>query len=106
MREIKFRAWTHGSMMFFDTPDKLEWFSCDNGRSGPVRTLTECGLMQYTGLKDKKGLGMNAGWYLQRNDFESWVELESMSKENGYNHEIIGNIYENPESINQSTKEN
>lgn len=72
---------------------------------------------QYTGLKDKNGvdiyggdidksgmivtllsnqndgLGMNAGWYLQSNDFEQWIELESRCNENGDNYEIIGNIY-------------
>ena len=79
--------------------------------------------MQFTGLKDKNGkeiyegdiinglvvtylgdsnagLGMNAGWYLQRDDFESWVELECRCNENENNYEIIGNIYENPELLN------
>ena len=77
----------------------------------------------YTGLKDKNnkeiyegdidkeeyivtwggdssaGLGMNAGWYLQRGDFESWIELESRRNDNHDNHEIIGNIYENRELL-------
>ena len=71
---------------------------------------------QYTGLKDKNGkkiyegdidnygylvtyvadikesLGMHCGWYLQRNNFESWCELICNN-----NIEIIGNIYDNPE---------
>ena len=38
------------------------------------------------------GLGMNAGWYLQRDNFESWSELEC----NDYV-EIVGNIFENLE---------
>lgn len=38
------------------------------------------------------GLGMNAGWYLQRDNFESWSELECDE-----DIEIIGNIFENPE---------
>lgn len=38
------------------------------------------------------GLGMNAGWYLQRDNFESWSELECNN-----DIEIIGNIFENPE---------
>jgi len=38
------------------------------------------------------GLGMNAGWYLQRDDFESWSELVCDE-----DIEIIGNVFENPE---------
>lgn len=45
------------------------------------------------------GLGMSAGWYLQRDDFESWIELQSRCNENGDNYEVIGNIYENPELL-------
>ncbi len=37
-------------------------------------------------------LGMNAGWYLQRDDFESWSELECSE-----DIEIIGNVFEDPE---------
>ena len=73
-------------------------------------------VIEYTGLKDCYGkdiyegdidkygyvvtyvadinesLGMNCGWYLQRNDFESWSPLECDSNEI----EIIGNIFETP----------
>ena len=73
-------------------------------------------LMQYVGFKDKnnrpiyegdidsvgyvvtyladlnEGFSMNAGWYLQRDNFESWSELVCDS-----DIEIIGNIFENPE---------
>lgn len=41
-----------------------------------------------------EGLGMNAGWYVQRNNFESWMELENHTE-----HRIIGNIYDNPELL-------
>ena len=36
------------------------------------------------------GLGMNAGWYIQRDNFESWSELECDE-----NFEVAGNIFEN-----------
>ena len=39
-----------------------------------------------------EGLGMEAGWYLQRDNFESWLILQCDE-----NIEIIGNIFENPE---------
>jgi hypothetical protein len=40
----------------------------------------------------ESNLGMNAGWYLQRDNFESWSELECNE-----DIEIIGNIFETPE---------
>lgn len=74
-------------------------------------------LLPFTGLCDKNGneiykghiiygfivdyvadagasLGMNAGWYLQRDNFESWVELECST-----DYEIIGDIYTTPELL-------
>lgn len=38
--------------------------------------------------------GMNAGWYIQRDNFESWIELECSDR-----HKVIGNIYDNPELL-------
>lgn len=41
-----------------------------------------------------EGFHMNAGWYQVRDNFESWVELECE-----LDHEIIGNIHDNPELL-------
>ena len=76
----------------------------------------ECVLEQFTGIKDideveiyegdkidgyivswcgdqNEGLGMNVGFYLQRDDFESWFVLESKSNCNGNPYKVTGNIH-------------
>ena len=87
-----------------------------NGKIQRPFSYTIISVMQYVGFCDKNGkqifegdidqsgyvityladlnagLGMNAGWYLQRDDFESWSELECDE-----NIEIVGNVFENPE---------
>lgn len=45
-----------------------------------------------TGMKCFKG--MSAGWYVQRDDFTSWMELENPDEMT-----VIGNIYDNPELL-------
>lgn len=96
------RAWGNGG-----------WFNAQKRQRVRVETVGE-----YTGLRDKNGRevwegdidqdgmiiaycdgnndfhGMAVGWYLQRNDFESWVELSA-----GLNVKIIGNIHKNPELL-------
>ena len=42
----------------------------------------------------REGYGMNAGWYIQRDDFESWTELENVK-----DHVVLGNIHDNPELL-------
>lgn len=53
----------------------------------PRWVVTYCGNVN-------EGYGMNAGWYVQRDNFECWVELENTEENN-----IIGNIHDNPELL-------
>lgn len=129
MREIKFRAWKHvNTPEMFNDVQVIDFKSGIAHLGYSLSSFTERTdkerldnliLMQYTGLKDKNGveiyegdvlsegyvvtfidasepenLGMDIGFYGQRDNFESWFTLEV-----GFPHEVIGNIYENPELL-------
>jgi uncharacterized phage protein (TIGR01671 family) len=120
-REIKFRAWDKIDDKLrqvininFNTKEII--LLNEYTKESYTRNFEDCVLMQYTGVEDKNGkeiyegdidqygyvvtyvgdfgsgLDMNAGWYLQRDNFESWSELECNE-----DIEIIGNVFNNPE---------
>jgi len=80
MREIKFRAWCGNEvsspfMQYSEQAERLDWFFTDIG---------DCQkLMQYTGLKDKNGMGLTE------------VYEDDIISEDGI---LKGNIYENDKS--------
>ena len=39
---------------------------------------------------------MHAGWYVQRDNWESWIPLENITE-----HEIIGNVHDTPELMEE-----
>lgn len=131
-REIKFRAWLKGRMVYI-TPDD-DYFIDGDGRLVKIEQIEngcnyqgfedyECNLMQYTGLKDKHGKEIYEGdivkFHYKRviykigpvvwNDmFGSWdidctdfVAYKSLGKFNSVS-EVIGNIYENPELLEET----
>jgi len=51
-------------------------------------------VVTYVDDTDSASLGMPMGWYEQRDNFESWRQLEV-----GDDVEVIGNIYENPDLL-------
>lgn len=66
MREIKFRAWQkeHLEMCDVTAIDQVKGllgFGNDNGKVDYWLDIEECELMQYTGLKDKKGVEIYEG---------------------------------------------
>ena len=108
MREIKFIAWREKDKFMFHV-DKI------NFNTEKVNDFTDCILMQYTGIEDKKGVGVyegdivkgqvwigivkwiNYSWQVHR--FDADGEVEEWFIINDYPFEVIGNIYENPELL-------
>jgi uncharacterized phage protein (TIGR01671 family) len=113
MREIKFRFWDKSDKKFRNPPFHYSWFS-----------YSDIVPMQYTELKDNNGKEIYEGDILtfynkfhRQDDFESpyslWkviytdfglygksgAQLESLSEFRGSDIVIIGNMFENPELL-------
>ena len=127
MREIKFRAWDGIEMLdIYQIQTRASGIAVYYLKGGFFngRRLTKIDnplLMQYTGLKDKNGNDVYEGDLLHNDDPEYGVGvIEFSSKYNGWilndnydetgaddltvilnnDYKIIGNIYENPELLN------
>jgi len=121
-REIKFRAWDGKRMAYADLFDLLEnssedYFVGNKTRKGydnprPSLHMSECDIMQYTGLKDKNGVEIYEGDVMRRQNGDYDLVLFDKGSfcvrhKNGdidliayHNHfEVIGNIYENKELL-------
>ena len=128
MREYKFRAWdTFTKKMVFEGFNVIGEVTCFNGiehygnehpnpaYESSLMRLNDFILMQFTGLTDKNGVDvyegdilrhieMDKGWYttqeyekldvIKCEGYNRWTALWSF-----YEYEIIGNIYENPELL-------
>ena len=131
MREIKFRAWNkERKEMLLPTLIKLTTegitnISCngkDNVEYFNIGQVVE--LMQFTGLKDSKGIEIYEGdivkGYFKTEEVESWIYLILTEEEKRtgtklfkieipdfYQRpmpddlEVIGNVYENPELLKE-----
>jgi uncharacterized phage protein (TIGR01671 family) len=110
MREIKFRAWLGGVM-------HPVWKRVDDG---VYETHPDIKIMQYTGLKDKNGKEIYEGDIIKEttkddkgeeivsevkfydgifgdDTMDGWTLKELVDEFGAY---VIGNIYENPELLN------
>ena len=112
MREIKFRAWYHGSMLpweWLDTSLNCVWTAINAQQYDNPEPV----LMQYTGLKDKNGKEIYEGDIVISDNKGTRDEIvfstgcfclksAMMYYEASYwgdEIEVIGNIYENPELL-------
>ena len=131
MREIKFRAWDHEdkkmwkviafSESIWGESEEPNITICDFGKDPTnyeteIRNSTNYELMQYTGLKDKNGEEIFEGDIVQfksiRNiteryeveytNYGEWaIGIQRLSTRFG-NCEVIGNIYENPDLLEEA----
>lgn len=126
-REIKLRAWDKKNKDMFNVQGFDMYEVQNDDKEYDVRGKDDIILMQFTGLKDKKGQEIYEGDILHVKDcgfdfmgivewskrvcsFEIYDKFSYKPKQIGYgkryqfddttNFEIIGNIYENPELLN------
>lgn len=118
MRQIKFRAWDKEEKKMIDaeTMGNQAW----NVLASAMYGKGDWEFMQFTGLLDKNGNGKDIyeGDLMQYDEFSSIMEIywepehahfksrDAISKNAGFDipkhSQIIGNVWENPELINES----
>lgn len=126
MREIKFRIWDDKLKVLY-TPEKEEeikdLWALPEMKGGVLKVKPEIKVMQFTGLQDKNGIDIYEGDILDTTDGVETVVYEDAcyyvssllhacplytyaSADYAYNNPectIIGNIYQNPELLNEQT---
>lgn len=123
MREIKFRAWCSRHKVMITNIINISFCSKGFYVNGDSPCMGDEILMQYTGFKDKNGKEIYEGDILKRDghwnmyivwDDEysrlaficaDWIVTQGktimLSQESLRRHAVVGNIYENPELIDE-----
>ena len=118
MREIKFRAWSKEHKRMITDPSDKEYVLVvaigellENGKGVFYPTAKKVVLMQYTGFKDKQGKEIYEGDIVRGGD--GYIGSVVFDPADGYgvgnswwsllakDWEVIGNIYENPELLEE-----
>lgn len=128
MREIKLRAWEKNLKAMISV-DSIDFKARLINMESAWRMFEEIELMQYTGLKDKNGVEIYEGdivqpsnrakdrfvivWkdsgfqrkytFIRKYDGEEWEETTHLPIYPS-GHVVIGNIYENPELLEESAE--
>ena len=110
MREIKFRAWDKDKKeMFFVQRLNCFLFNAPSKYEDGSGVPKNYEIMQYTGLKDKNGKEIYEGDIVKRPallpnasvEFVTTLNLARYLPSHLEHCEIIGNIYQNPELLEQ-----
>ncbi len=117
MREIKFRAWYYNGVdlqtgnMQYDVLVNAKGLACV--RDGLVEVWSNCvKVMQYTGLKDSRGVEIYEGDILKGKRYSGEEHIQKVHwvsyRWEGINRydasEVIGNIYENKKLLHNDIK--
>jgi uncharacterized phage protein (TIGR01671 family) len=120
MREYKFRAWDKLSMKYFDFEDIYHSGACSGGL-GTGWDYSDAKIMQYVGISDRLKKDIYEGDIVKYETFyygkhkvrQTIVKWEEDLEHDGFGQpyamgyifrgdvEIIGNIYENPELLEE-----
>ena len=130
MREIKFRAWhkekkkilSYGELFAIDCSGEYPFLALAAGHYEDCIDPLKVEIMEFTGLQDCNGVDIYEGdivnyqyifedkestfkivWNVDRNGFyaEDDESMWCLEKELKNNFEVIGNIYENPELLEE-----